>query len=654
MKEMKKKFNSGAFLLLLVMVFSFSNEVKSQTNLVVGYFNPNETLVLDGVNAQYDTVVVLNKGHLTVRNSTITVNVVMYAIDSAVVDVSNSAFTVSGNIGTAGNSDVTLKGTLDLNCSLSAIGNSYFKIDSANVNCHMSFVHQYNLVTLDSGHLDIRNTQFNTWNGKYGGGFLHNSSFTQFNNTYTNTIGMSMTVSVSNNASFTASYCTGGLELIIEDAATIDLDHSDIILPWFNFKNGDVATLDFPPTLPVFPPSSNVVQYDFPGSLPGVSGVDYNVSIDSCNTVYWALLVHNGSNVTVSNDSLLAVGLFYYGNATETLDGFNNNQVYTSFTPDLSDRNLSIQNSNIFAWNFYTADTSTIIVKNCNFGEILTFGHGRAEIYNSSCDGTGGFFGSNENSSVYARNANFFRLYPGYELILNNGNSNMELELSEVTGSIMLNNDAQLLLNNTTHSGSIVVNQSAYELVVFIDSINPFSADTIIGISGSLRDVKGPTCPKSITRYVMSYSTADSLNITQIADTSCSPSISNALIRNWNTSGLTSGNYILWLQVYVDDSLTCTATRPFTVSGSVGNENFYTDDKLVKIFPNPSGDKINIEFYKPAPGNYFIVLFDMEGKEILRAQQKNFIDVSWIKAGNYLLIIELDGLIYKESIVISR
>lgn len=620
----------------LIVLLITSLTTFSQSNLVIGFSNPYEDTVLAGVSANYDTLFILNNGKLAITNSEIVINNMLVATDSANLNITNSKFTANGNCVFYGNSKTIFKDTLTLNANLICGANAILTIDSSYVNSNMTYMGQYEIQGFDSGEINFKNSVFNLHDGKFGGGFRNNAGFYQYNNIYLTSIGIAMTLGFHNNTWLNANYCSGGIELIINDTATITLENSKTFILWFGFGSGDTVNIDFPATNPVYPPSSNVTSYSFSNTLPNVTGVNYNVDISNCNTVYWALMLDPGCSVVINNDSLLAVGLFYLGGIADTLNGFVNNLTYSNHEPSLADRKLILNNSLVFAWNFYPSDSTEIVIDDYTFGEILTFNKAKAEIINSTCDGSGGYFGSSENSKIVAKNSHIKRTYAGPPIVLNSHNSFSVFENCLVEGNIILNENSKLIHNNTKHNDSIILNQGSFFLNVSLDTIiNAYTASTV-NINGSLFDMKGILNTDIITGFKLFHLSADTLNITTIVDTAYSPSITHGLIYPWNTSGLTSGKYIIWLTVYINGDSLVTASRKVVLNDFVGIMDNSDKNGLFKVYPNPANRKFYI-LKKEDINDFEIQILDINGRVLINEQNKTSFNVDQLKSGIYII-----------------
>ncbi len=86
------------------------------------------------------------------------------------------------------------------------------------------------------------------------------------------------------------------------------------------------------------------------------------------------------------------------------------------------------------------------------------------------------------------------------------------------------------------------------------------------------------------------------------------------------------------------------------------------DEPLVKIFPNPATEKLNLEFNFPLAGNYRIRIVTMNGQEAGQVDEKYFykgkhgysIDIGHLKTGKYLLEIAGEKKLFSHKFVVKK
>ena len=283
-------------------------------------------------------------------------------------------------------------------------------IDSATVSISMIYKGQFNWYGTNNSTFQINNSTFNLGNGALGGTFLDSAKFTQNNNNYVSTI-LPMTIGLTGNSETSIDACNGGMEFVIDQNADVDIKNSNIFIIWYTFADGDTANYNYPPSNSVLMPNASNISgsYQFSDSLPNVSGVDLSVSIQNTDGVFWGIISRKNSNITVNNSYVIACGFYFDGVSSNTASGFINAQLYSSYSSPFTDRGFSVNNTTINAWNFYPSDSSEIIIDNCIYGESLSFFNSVTKVYNSTCDGTGGYLGGMHNSKTYVYSSQIIR-----------------------------------------------------------------------------------------------------------------------------------------------------------------------------------------------------------------------------------------------------
>lgn len=573
------------FILTLVIAMSFV--VKAQ-NLVVGFSDPNEVLNINSGSFFYDTVILFNNGTLNISNQTeFVVNDLIAVLGTSELNVEDSYFEVNNIFSTQGYSIVNLQDSLNLSCNLYVSENSSLHIDSAIVAIPMTFKSEYGWRSSNNSLFEITNSSFNLGSGALDGGFSDSTTFTQFNNEYVSTL-LPMTFGVGGKAIVSIDSCQGGMELVISENADVTIQDSDFFMIWYTFGDGDMANYEYPiSNSVVYPASSNVVgAYSFSDALLNVSGVDFSVDIADTDGVYWGVISRENSDVVVNNSSVLACGFYFDGTAIDTANSFINSQLYTTYNAPFSDRGFALNNSSVNAWNFYPADTSDIIIESCVYGESIGFGEGITRVYNSICDGKGGYFGGMDNSKTYVYNSEVIRESGSAQILNFQDNSLAWFHKSKITGDIVINDNTELYFGNTNYSSVPVVNQNAYFAEAWIDSVANAYSNSIVNVTGKVWGINGLINNSTITRYVLEYSSIDSTGYVSIKDTTAlSFNVLNSSLANWNTQGVPVGDYLLWLTIFVDGNSVITCNRQLSIGVAGMNKNDLTNS--VSVYPNP-------------------------------------------------------------------
>jgi len=606
--------------ILLLAILFLNPIINYSQNLVVGFFDTYEQILLNDTTVEYDTVYVLNNAKLTVTNSQFTCNTMFVVTDSAQVNISGGKLIINNFCMFYGNSQTIIKDTLVLNCDLNTGNNASLTIDSAFVNASMTYIGQYELIGFDNGVLNISNSSFELGQGKFGGGFRNNSSFNQINTTYNSSLGISMTIGFVNQSALYTDSCNGGFEIIISDTTDINFKNSNFAIIWLSFADNDTANFSFPIHNSPYPYASDVTSFNFSDTLAAVSGIDYNVNIEESETIFWGVLQGQASDVNISNSELIAYGLIFNGNSTDTLNNFYNDSTYISYNLGMSDRKLNLTNTVVKAWNFYPMDSSNITIDSSIFGEILSFDNAQAKVINSTCDGTGGYFGANGTSKITAINSTILREGTSPAIILTTDLSTITIEESNIIGDITLIGESKLFLNNTTHNKQAICNDTSYFLEVFLDTLNNIFTDSVVNITGTINEKKGILNTDNISSYKLELS--DSINFHLLVDTVYSSPILQSHIYTWSTTSLSAQDYTLWLSVYVNNDSIIAAKRNIVLKNP---DNITNLSKLVsssKCYPNPFSDYTIIKTNKEYT-QIKLIVYNCDGNKIYDRNYRN-------------------------------
>ncbi len=632
-------------IILLILSLIISNITDAQ-NLIIGYFDPNETVSLNSGVYNYDTVYIFNHGELNLSNQvTFTANSIIALLGTSRLNVNNSHFTANNIFYMQDSSIANLSDTLNLPCSFFLTGSASVQIDSAVVNIPMTYKGQFGWAASGNAGFSITHSQCYLGVGALGGSFVDSSFFHQLNTDYFSAI-LPMTVGIAGNSSLIVDSCSGGMEFVISQSSVVSIHSSDLFVIWFTFADGDTANFSYPPVNSVsYPNASNIAgNYHFSDSLSGVTGVNFDVDITDADGVFWAIISKKNSSVVVNNSTLIACGFYFEGNNTNVANGLIDAQYYSGYQAPFSDRQFQVNNTTVEAWNFYPVDSSEIAIDSCIFGESIGFGNGITKVYNSTCDGSGGYFGGMNNSRTYVFNSQIIRIGGTQQIINFQDSAKAWFYHSTVSGTAVINNNVEMYYGNCQYDSIPVVNDNAFFAEAWLDSLGNSFVDTIINLSGKVRSIRGIQNNSSITRYLVQYSLSDSSSMTLIKDTSAlSFDIIDNELAKWNTLGVSAGEYLLWLTIFVDGNLAISGTRSIILDNPTGvNINYFT--KGIAIYPNPAKNKITIK----GEDIISIKIFDVNGKEIYSGNASE-IDLENNRSGIYFVYIltEKDLLIKK-------
>ncbi len=201
-------------------------------------------------------------------------------------------------------------------------------------------------------------------------------------------------------SAITARRLNGSLEVIVQDDSHMRLE--DIprdpgggdLWVWVEFPSGSQA--EYSPPMPgsidhwTFPPASAV-------------GIRQTVLMDRCEAKLWPMLVRSDSRLTlrdIAEGNWIVVGLYMPTSATVTR--LRNGELYEDTTLDLGDRELRLINASVDTWNLYPQAHAVVEVSDSLLGEVLSFQSSRVRMVATTIDGSGGFLGARDASTIRA------------------------------------------------------------------------------------------------------------------------------------------------------------------------------------------------------------------------------------------------------------
>jgi hypothetical protein len=207
----------------------------TDSDLVVGYPDTNETLVISGDYSHQGRILVLNHGTLI---------------------LDHADFNLRGDIYIWGNGALRVQG-------------GYFTVVQL-------FAYQYGATVTDSGSLVFDSASV-SYTGQSWSADIAGKGQLQVANT-TLTSGFT-TLSLGDLAQVDYTQSHFPSEYVILDSSTVRLADCDTALLWLGFPDSSVADFTLPAT------DTMIRHWEFPDSLPGVSGISYRIVLDSMTNV---------------------------------------------------------------------------------------------------------------------------------------------------------------------------------------------------------------------------------------------------------------------------------------------------------------------------------------------------------------------------------
>ncbi len=457
------------------------------------------------------------------------------------------------------------------------------------------------------------------------------------------------TVGMYGNSSITIDSIDMAGEFVIDENVNLNIKNATTVLLWHSFRDG--ANVDIS-----FPEGSQVDSYIFNNSLPGVSGVNYSISINSCKNVMWGMMPSNGSEVTVSNSKIRTIGMQFRGSDSVNVSGLVNNNQYENFTAPLDDRYLHLINCNVMTWSIYTFDSVYVDVKGCILGEIGVMGRSEVNVFQTYIDGSGGYFfatdttfsviGFSSLTSSLRSSSNSFVIF-AYSTMMNGlvqalQNSILMLVQSSITATPEFDPGSVIWMANIASPASGFTNSQ-------------------VKIAGSAWIDKGATSDlMNFDHYAMFYQKASDTTTWYPIGTQQETEIREDVLLNWDTQNIEPGAYFLKLDLTDNWSNTLTALKTITLLPEVlGTGDEPDQEGRPKVFPNPFIDRITVEVPGQNNDQIIFVIYNSRGEVVFSVTrtpassgEMNFnIDGSGFSPGIYFYRLEKGDKVFTGKLV---
>ncbi|HEV7232020.1 MAG TPA: T9SS type A sorting domain-containing protein [Bacteroidia bacterium] len=520
------------------------------------------------------------------------------------------------------NAHVTIHG------DLIAFGHGKIYADHSTLIFPQQYFYQRNIIL-------VQNSIFKAANDTLDyGGFVHNMTITDsasviFSKVYQTDF---MTTGVSRFASVSMNGVNITGEYIIEDHARLSFKNCTQLLLWHQLP--DTAVVNWS-----FPAGNAVYNYKFKRGLTGIAGVNYDISADSCHQVMWGLMPTDGSRITISNSVIRAIGLWFVKNTSVSVTGLADRSFYPNFTAPISDRTLQLNNDSVITWSLYPMNKSKISVSNSTVGEIGAFGSASVSGTFYSVDGSGGYHFSSDTSSTLGN-----ALFATCNVRSERSGLFVMVNSTMYSGAVTaIGNSVMIVLQSTLTQDPVPLEGSAAWNGNIAQLSNTY-VDSLIQISGSAWIDKTPSSHlMDFKSYQLLYQKQGASGWTPLGPVVTSRQ-RNSLLGNWNTHGLSPGNYTLNLKLKDSWGDSASAIKNMTLLPWVmavhDPENPLSG---LQLFPNPASDVAEIfaELSKSAP--FEVSLFDVSAREVfskssegISGRQSIYLDLTGIPDGLYV------------------
>jgi len=463
--------------------------------LIVGGSDPNEIIVLSGEQNITGNILVINNGQLIFQNC---------------------------NTMLKGNIMVMNNGKLQVNGGV-------FKVLSL-------FRYEHSFSIYDDGELSFTdvNVSFNGFNQEAG--VSGNGKFVTTNTTFEN--GLTTALMGNSSAVITNS---NPLEWVIFDASDLQVSDSDgQFIFWFEFKNkatGDIT----------FPNGDNVSNFQLSKSTGNATGIDYSVTLTNVKNVWWGLMLHTGSNVTVRDSTMRTTGIIPDSGELMTITGLVNNQYYSDTTVPIDGINYRLINSEVETWNIYPWGVDNLKIDNCILGEIGALDITTTEVYRTLIDGTGGYIFTDATTL-----STFLLTSLQSDTIAKNKSIQLFIHSSLHNGEIIATDESTILLINCILDRAPQAKKTGLVLEMNIDPLVNKEVGNLIPIKGTAKLYSSNTISLNSV-YNLYYGEGNEPQFWTKIGEEKNEEVRNGLLGIWDARNLSSGTYTLKMEYIIEN-----------------------------------------------------------------------------------------------------
>ena len=463
---------------------------RPDSDIVVGFPDSNEVRTISGTYSHRGRIIVLNNGTLVLDSADFTLRGDIFVVNHGTLRVRKGLLTIPQQFAYQYGAQVSNDGRLELDSCNARYGGS-----------------SWGVAVTDTAEFDVEACTLR-------------QGFT--------------TVSLIGHAQVDYAGSDFGSEYVVFDSSRLHVSRSDTALVLLGFPAGIVVDITLPAA------DTTLLHWEIHDSSPGVSGIDYSVTLDTMTGVLWGSFPQPGCSATLRDSRVRAAGLMIPGPDSVHMSWLVNNQQHTDYTLPLADRQFRLVNTYLSTWNLYPMDSVTFVLESSVFGEMLAMNSRKAVIQNAICDGSGGYVGAEGTSQL------LFILSMIETQVVSRDRSIVVGAASTVRFGSVNSTDASVMLLMFCSSE---FDPRPYDtsVVYLCDYAVPYwaSVDTVFPIKGTADIQPGPQNPLRFGSYRFSYASVDSqTNWHPVGGVHTIPVLDDSL-EEWDTHGLESGFYIL-------------------------------------------------------------------------------------------------------------
>jgi hypothetical protein len=535
---------------------------QSGQDLVIGQTDPNEIITISGPYFLDGNLIIVNNGQLI---------------------LDNADFKINGKI------------TLLNNGKLTATGGS-FKVTQ-------EYIYQFGCLLLNKSEFHFDGVSFSSNGQSWGMTVTDSANYILENSEITD--GFITTGMTGNGTALINNTSTPG-EFVCMGSNILQVNNSDFVLMWLVLPDSSIVDVSLPD-------DSLLMGWQFQNGNPGVSGIPYTLSIDSCTNVLWGLISMSGSDGTFTNTDFRTSGLYFTEPDSIIVSNITNNSFYSDEIINVPDRDLRMINTQVATWNFYPALRSNITIENCIFGELLAFDTSNVLIQNSICDGTGGYLGAIGHSFlvIIGSLVSSQTIAREYGFLIGGFSAFNSPEIDADDNAVMAILGTSTLVEPEAHNAAVIFEEQMPPVEGYTESE--------VGIGGTARIITGPLSTIEFQGYSVRYAENFQNPVWQQTDGIHLNQVTDDTLTVWNTSGLQTGQYALLLTLFhsLGDSIPFgSSARLEQGTTNVSEEKNQFTFKLEQNYPNPFNPTTSLQYAVGSRQFVTLKVYDVLGTEV--------------------------------------
>ncbi len=413
-----------------------------------------------------------------------------------------------------------------------------FRVSGGTFTLNQTTRYQYGFSVENAGTVEFNSAEIRC-NGMPGNAYFVNQATVSYTDT---TSDIHCTAMAGDDAVVAVTQSTHSLELIITGRAEATFTGSSGSILWLGFTAGNIADFTMPDT-------SGTLDWEFSSDLPGVSGVEFRLTVSGCTEMLLGLISWETSDVTVRDSDVRVLGIYFGGDTQQTLTGLVNNSHYTDRDFGFADRSLRMVNTTVQTWNLYSGGSQTLNLTHCILGEVITYGTSVCNMTRCTMDGTGGYLGAWDTSLLTCTFCN-----ATCEIMNTGGSFLFYLYSSQTVDGMVLRQNASVLLFNSVLMRDPVMKDASLALdLALTEPFHQAPVDSDVPVIGSSRILTGPDKPTEFESFRLEYGEGSAPETWTALGSEQSEPVANGELAVWDTRGLTPGIYTLRLWTDISD-----------------------------------------------------------------------------------------------------